>query len=126
MVSPLQAREVGNAIATEWMAPRCFRDVDCLRKCTRLPQLFRGKMPDEFPCNHHNHARATLRGGALLCFSQSSGMWHRIASCHRWRSLRPASTLDELCAAQAELEQVAEEARQCLCSPGLPAPLGQA
>lgn len=103
MVSPLQAREVGHAIATEWTAPRRFRDVDCLRNCTRLPQLFRGRMPDEFPCNH---ARASLRGGALLCFSHSTGLWHRIASCHRWRSLRPASTLDELCALAMKRKQL--------------------
>ena len=102
MVSPLQAREVGHAIATEWTAPRRFRDIECLRNCTRLPQLFRGKMPDEFPCNH---ARATQRG-ALLCFSHSSGLWHRMASCHRWRSLRPASTLDELCVLAVKRKQL--------------------
>ena len=95
MVSPLQARELGFVIGSEWKEPRLFADVAALMGATRVPQLFRGKMPDEFPCTKSRYA--TGGGSVVLCFSHCSGQWHRCGAGLSWRLAPATSTLEELC-----------------------------
>ena len=87
MVSPLQGRELGNAIASEWRRPRKLADVDVLRDAETLPLEVRD-VPTEFPFS---------RKGVNLCFSSShTRRWHRVA-VGSWRRVAPARTLDQLC-----------------------------
>ena len=95
MVSPLQARELGFVIGSEWKEPRLLADVSALKNATRLPQVFRGNLPDEFPCSK---SRYSTGGSVVLCFSHCSGQWHRVGVGLAWRLTPAISTLDELCA----------------------------
>ena len=95
MVSPLQARELGFVIGSEWREPRLFSAVPALENATRLPQLFRGRLPDEFPCTK---SRYSTGGSVVLCFSDCVGQWHRVGAGLRWRVTAATSTLDELLA----------------------------
>ena len=95
MVSPLQARELGFVIGSEWREPRLFSGVAALENSTRLPQLFRGRLPDEFPCTK---SRYSTGGSVVLCFSDCVGQWHRVGAGLKWRLTAATSTLDELLA----------------------------
>ena len=95
MVSPLQARELGFVVGSEWREPRLFSAVPALENATRLPQLFRRRLPDEFPCTK---SRYSTGGSVVLCFSDCVGQWHRVAPGLRWRVTAATSTLDELLA----------------------------
>ena len=77
MVSPLQARELGFVIGSEWREPRLVSAVPALENATRLPQLFRGRLPDEFPCTK---SRYSTGGSVVLCFSDCVGQWHRVGA----------------------------------------------
>ena len=90
MVSPLQARELGNAIASEWLSPRHLADVAVLRDAPSLPQEYIDGIPFEFPISRSNHV-------ATLCFnSNTTKRWHRIEHAS-WQRVQPSHTLDELC-----------------------------
>ena len=95
MVSPLQARELGFVIGSEWREPRLFSAVATLENATRLPQLFRGRLPDEFPCTK---SRYSTGGSVVLCFNDCIGQWHRVGAGLSWRLTAATSTLDELLA----------------------------
>ena len=95
MVSPLQARELGFVIGSEWREPRLVSGVVALENATRLPQLFRGRLPDEFPCTK---SRYSTGGSVVLCFSDCVAQWHRVGAGLRWRLTAATSTLDELLA----------------------------
>ena len=88
MVSPLQARELGYAVASEWLDPRKLAAVTMLEGAQALPLEYQGNVPYEFP---------TARAEATLCFSSTaSGRWHRITG-RAFHRVGPTSTLDRLC-----------------------------
>lgn len=94
MVSPLQARELGYAIASEWLAPRKLADVSTLEGAPALrPDETFGYdsgVPTEFP-------RTRGEAEATLCFSSTStGMWHRAVG-RPFHRVGPAASLDVLC-----------------------------
>ena len=88
MVSPLQARELGYAIASELLEPRRLGAISLLEGALALPLDYQGEVPNEFP---------TSRAEATLCFSsRSSRRWHRITG-RAFQRVQPAATLDNLC-----------------------------
>jgi hypothetical protein len=95
MVSPLQARELGHAIAAEWLRGAAGSDepVPALAGALGLPWQFKGRNPAEFPVVH---ARAGNRA-AHLCFRASGERWKRIADGHEWLVRKSATSLPHLC-----------------------------
>ena len=97
MVSPLQARELGFAIAREWKEPRQLASVSMLANAPNLPLEYSGSVPYEFP---------TTRAEATLCFSSvASGRWHRITG-RAFHRVGPAATLDQLCDEALRREEI--------------------
>ena len=90
MVSPLQARELGHAVASEWQAPRTFAQL-ALEGAPGLPDSFGRNVPTEFP------RAASLTQPATLCYNHpATGRWHQVME-HWWPQTEPAATLAELC-----------------------------
>ena len=93
MVSPLQAREMGHAIAAEWQAPRTTAQLESLVSMTTLPGSYGGQVPTSFP----RAASLDLSQPATLCYnSVAKGTWHSI-ELQYWKPILPAKTLDDLC-----------------------------
>ena len=96
MVSPLQARELGFAIASEWQAPRCWQApaLDVLAVSPGVPDSFGGidgMVPTEFP------RLSSPSQPATLCFSHpKTGRWHQLKR-HWWPQVDPPATLSKLC-----------------------------
>ena len=92
MVSPVQARELGNAIAREWRCPRKLFDIPALKDAPGLSTEVAtvGGIPYEFPSGRSMTKHATL------CFkSLSTGRWHQLQHAF-WRIHPPEATLDQL------------------------------
>ena len=91
MVSPLQARELGHAVASEWQQPRTFAQLDALDDAPGVPDSFGGSVPTEFP------RLASLSQPATLCYNNpATGRWHQLTE-HWWPRVQPAVSLAELC-----------------------------
>ena len=75
---PLQARELGYAIASEWQSPRPLGQLPELERAPRLPPGLAGGVPDDFP------RLGSLAQPATLCYSHpASGRWHQLTD-HWW------------------------------------------
>lgn len=90
MVSPLLARDVGYAIASEWERPRPAHSEPRLQRAQLLSsntsrQRQRGGVPSSFP-----------QSGGLIFNRLESGTWHVLNRCS-WRQKEPPIALEELC-----------------------------
>ena len=93
MVSPLQARELGYAIASEWQDPRAISEIPSLLGAPEASSGSAGKTPKLFPRSRSS----TLAQPATLCFNHPmTGSWHG-ADQHYWKSSPPSASLRELC-----------------------------
>ena len=100
MVSPLQAREFGHAIAAEWQAPRDLPQLDALLHAPTLPESYGGHVPGSFP------RTGSLTQHATLVFNCSStGLW-KYVSDHSWNVAAPAASLEQLCEEAVELGEI--------------------
>lgn len=95
MVSPLQARELGHAIAAEWLRGDFVSNesVPALAGALGLPWQFKGRNPAEFPVVR---ARAGNKA-AYVCFRASGERWKRIADGNEWLVRESAMSLPHLC-----------------------------
>lgn len=99
MVSPLQARELGHAIASEWMNPRAVASVPTLCGAPPLPILeYMGTVPIAFPVS-------IREGSSMLCFSGSNGKWHDVHD-KQWIEVAPHATLESLCKEAIKLDKL--------------------
>ena len=86
MVSPLQGRELGHAIASEWLSPRVVASIALIRDAPAIPYDYVESVPMEFPVSHDG----------TLCYGRSDGRWHRLPD-RAWQKMQPAASLDVLC-----------------------------
>eukprot|EP00967_Tisochrysis_lutea_P104094 scaffold157719_cov30-Tisochrysis_lutea.AAC.1 len=95
MVSPLQARELGYAIAMEWQskANQSDEQASWMASATTLPWQYKGQNPDEYP-------RALIHAGqkaAHICFRSRGQKWKRLADGYEWLVRKNTINLAELC-----------------------------
>ena len=91
MVSPLLARDLGYAVASEWERPRpphsepLLQRAELLSRHTSSRHRQRGGVPRSFPPS-----------GGIIFNRLATGTWHVLNSCS-WRQKEPPIPLTELC-----------------------------
>ena len=93
MVSPLQARELGHAIGSEWQKPRAIADIPALDRAPEFSEHTGSSIPKCFP---RSQSVASSQS-ATVCFNDPvTGTW-RSVELHHWRTCAPVATLEHIC-----------------------------